>query len=108
MSKQWTLSKAREWMIGKCVERYRAEPDSPVLHIPFHQPPSPDAPPDGLVLRAFRLLEEEGIVTGHIIGTDNTDAIWIRDLQLSDRAILELESPESDVARADRRRIGFT
>lgn len=107
MSDQWTLHQAKDWIIGKCVERYRADPANPVFHIPFHQAPSPDAPPDGLVLRAFHILEEDGAVTGYVIDADNTGAIWIRNLQLSDQAVLRLEASANEETDEDRDPIGF-
>jgi len=108
MEEQWTLHETREWMLDQCVEQYRANPSDPVLHIPFHQAPSPDTPPDGLILRSFHLLEEEGVVTGYVIDSDNAGAIWIRDLQLSSRAILQLQTSADREAGAGRQSIGFT
>jgi hypothetical protein len=65
-------------------------------------------PPDGLVLRAFRVLERDGLVTGHVIDADNTDALWIRDLQLSDQGILQLEAAADSKPDDPRDSIGFS
>lgn len=108
MKEQWTLHEAREWMWGRCIEQYRADPANPVFHITFHKEVPPTVPPDSLLMRAFRLLEGEGLVTGHMVGADNTEAIAIRNLQLSDRAILGLEASASEGQREEKREIGFT
>ena len=108
MAKQWTLKQTIEWLWNSCAERYLANPSDPGWHIAFHQLPSQGTPPDGLILRAFRVLETDGLVTGHVIDADNTDALWIRDLQLSDQGILRLEAAADSQPGAARSSIGFT
>jgi len=108
MPRQWTLRQTIEWLWSSCAERYLANPADSGWHISFHQSPSPDTPPDELILRAFHVLERDGLVTGHVIDADNTDALWIRDLQLSNQGILQLEAaadPKPDDARES---IGFS
>jgi hypothetical protein len=108
MARQWTLRQTIEWLWAACAERYIANPSGPAWHIAFHQSPSLDTPPDRLVLRAFRVLETDGLITGHVIDADNTDALWIRDLQLSDQGILQLEAAADSKQDDPRDSIGFS
>lgn len=108
MSDHWTLNQTIEWLWASCAKRYLANPSDPGCHIEFHQAPSLDTPPDGLVLRAFRVLEAQGLVTGHVIDADNTDALWIRDCQLSDQGILQLEAAADSKPDDPQDSIGFS
>jgi len=108
MPDQWTLPQVVDWLVNECVERYRSGPLDPGLHVSFHQGPSQGVPPDALVSRAFRILEGDGVVTGHVIDADNTDAVCIRDLQLTDRAILKLESSPDPGTDEGHAHIGFS
>lgn len=107
MARQWTLKQTIEWLWTACAQRYIANPSDPAWHIAFHQLPSPDTPPDGLILSAFRALETDGLVTGYVIDADNTDALWIRDLQLSDKGVLQVEEATESQKRPKRSDIGF-
>lgn len=108
MATHWSLKQTIEWLWTACAERYFANPSDPAWHVAFHQSPSPGTPPDELILRAFRVLEKQGLVAGHVVDADNTAALCIRDLQLSDQGILQLEAAADPKPDDPRESIGFS
>jgi hypothetical protein len=94
--RKWCLKEARDWIIHACMEERHRTPDAPCLFLTFPQPQSPDTPPDALVLEAFRLLEAERVVTGHVVEAHNTPPIGINKLCLTPQAVQAIEGSGSE------------